>query len=173
MKYIILLSLISLGNWTLSRAAEIGLGRPLEDLETSVVWPDGRNLPEGSGTVAVGAALYRNRCIACHGSDGRGGIGGELAGGNPDLTADQPDQTIGTYWPHATTLFDFVRRAMPLDAPWSLTTDETYAVVAYLLHINDLWPEDAVLDRAALRQVDMPNKSGFDPIDVDATAQHR
>lgn len=142
--------------------------------DESVIWPDGRNLPPGRGRVADGAALFAERCIACHGRAGRGGPGGELAGGDPDLTRAQPDQTIGTYWPYATTLFDFIRRAMPLDAPWSLADDEVYALVAYLLSLNGLLPADATLDRAGLLAVQMPNREGFDAIDVMLpAARHR
>lgn len=126
-----------------------------------IVWPDGRGLPAGRGSVTTGRVLYEQRCIACHGREGRGGIGGELAGGNPDLSAEQPDQNIGTYWPYATTLFDFVRRAMPLDAPWSLSNEEVYAVVAYLLHLNGLLPADAELDAGRLAALRMPNRDGF------------
>lgn len=132
---------------------------------SSVIWPDGRNLPPGRGSAGDGAVIYAERCISCHGVRGRGGSGGELAGGNPDLTAAQPDQTVGTYWPYATTLFDFVRRAMPLDAPWSLGDEEVYAVVAYVLSINGILPADAVLDAATLAAVRMPNRGGFEPIE--------
>ncbi|MGR8919658.1 MAG: c-type cytochrome [Gammaproteobacteria bacterium] len=138
---------------------------------SSIVWPDGQGLPAGSGTVAAGRALYAERCIQCHGRDGRGGPGGELAGGDPDLTAAQPDQNIGTYWPHATTLFDFVRRAMPLDAPWSLGDAQTYALVAYLLHLNGLLEADARLDADGLRAVRMPNRDGFVGVDADYRPQ--
>ncbi len=146
------------------------LGRPLADAEAalvgaSIVWPDGRGLPPGRGSVGDGRALYRQRCLACHGERGRGGLGGELAGGRPHLTAEPPDQNIGTYWPHATTVFDFVRRAMPLDAPWSLSDSEVYAVVAYLLHLNGLLEPDASLDATALAGLRMPNADGFDAVE--------
>jgi len=136
------------------------------DSRSNVIFPAGEGLPPGQGTVAQGAALYALHCVACHGREGRGGSGGELAGGNPDLTARQPDKTIGTYWPYATTLFDFVRRAMPLTAPWSLTDEETYALVAYLLNLNGIVGPEFVADAAAVRAVKMPNRNGFVPIDV-------
>jgi mono/diheme cytochrome c family protein len=146
------------------------LGQPASTDEiaqhSNLVYPDGRGLPAGAGSVAIGEALYGQRCVACHGVGGRGGPGGELAGGNPDLTASQPDRTIGTYWPYATTLFDFVRRSMPLDAPWSLSDHDVYAVVAYLLHLNGLLPADATLDAARLQAIHMPNRHGFTPIDA-------
>ena len=131
----------------------------------ALVYPDGRGLPPGSGTVAEGRVVFERRCVTCHGASGRGGPGGELAGGNPDLTAPQPDRTIGTYWPDATTLFDFIRRAMPLDAPRSLTDDEVYALAAYLLDLNGI-PVDGHLDAAALAAVKMPNRQGFRWIDA-------
>jgi S-disulfanyl-L-cysteine oxidoreductase SoxD len=131
----------------------------------TLVFPDGRGLPPGSGTVAAGRALFARQCAVCHGDEGRGGGGGELAGGNPDLTAQQPDKTIGSYWPHATTLFDFIRRSMPLNAPWSLRDDEVYALVAYLLDLNGVAVGER-LDAAALAAVEMPNRDGFRWIDV-------
>lgn len=138
--------------------------------ESSIVFADGRGLPPGRGAVADGAGIYATRCVACHGADGRGGPGGELAGGRPDLQAEQPDQTIGTYWPYATTLFDFIRRAMPMDAPWSLNDDEVYAVTAYLLHLNGILPATASLDAAMLATTRMPNAGGFDAIEAPAAS---
>lgn len=132
----------------------------------NLVFPDGRGLPPGSGTVAEGATLYAAQCSVCHGPEGRGGSGSELAGGNPDLTAAQPDQTIGSYWPYATTLFDFIRRAMPMTAPWSLSNNEVYAVVAYLLSLNGIVAPGARLDAATLGAIEMPNRAGFIRIDA-------
>ena len=153
-----------------TQAAPPDLGRALNDREQlslqSILWPDGANLPAGDGSVADGEVLYRNKCIACHGPQGRGGAGGELAGAQAELTAEQPDQTIGTYWPYATTLFDFVRRAMPLNQPWSLSDSEVYAVVAYLLHLNGLLRPDDTLDATRLRALQMPNANGFDGIEA-------
>ncbi|MEQ8231591.1 MAG: c-type cytochrome [Gammaproteobacteria bacterium] len=150
------------------------LGQPLAggraQSALSVVFPDGRGLPPGSGSVEAGRGLYAARCATCHGVAGRGGPGGELAGGRSDLTAEQPDQTIGTYWPYATTLFDFIRRAMPMDAPWSLADDEVYALTAYLLHINGVVEADATLDAAALAAVRMPNREGFVGIEAHPSA---
>ncbi len=151
-------------------AEDFRFGRVLADHEQgaleTVIWPDGRNLPPGAGSVAEGKALFAARCIACHGPDGRGGAGGELAGGNPDLTATQPDQTVGTYWPYASTLFDFIRRSMPLDAPWSLADNEVYALTAYILSLNGILGPDNVLDAASLRVVEMPNRNGFEGVEA-------
>lgn len=132
----------------------------------NLVFADGRGLPAGSGDIAQGARLFEAKCAACHGPSGRGGPGGELTGGNPDLTAEQPDRTIGTYWPYATTLFDFIRRAMPLDAPWSLTNDEVYALVAWLLDANGIAVPQGRLDAASLATIRMPNRDGFRGVDA-------
>ena len=110
--------------------------------------------------------LYAQHCVACHGPGGRGGPGGELAGGTQALTSNTPDQTIGTYWPYATTLFDFIRRAMPLDAPGSLEPDEVYALCAYLLAENGIIAPETELDAATLAAIVMPNRDGFDWVDV-------
>jgi S-disulfanyl-L-cysteine oxidoreductase SoxD len=154
-------------------AADVGppaLGEPAtpHDIEThdGMVFPDGEGLPPGRGSVAAGADLYRRHCVACHGERGRGGLGGELAGGRRPLTSATPDQNIGTYWPYATTLFDFIRRAMPMTAPGSLGPDEVYALTAYLLHENGIVAGDAVLDAAALTAIEMPNRDGFIWIDA-------
>lgn len=146
------------------------LGRSIDSAERArlsiTIFSDGRGLPQGTGNAIAGRPIYIARCVVCHGTEGRGGPGGELAGGNPDLTLSSPDQTIGTYWPYATSLFDFVRRAMPLDAPWSLRDDEVYAVVAYLLHLNGIIAEDYELNAATLGAIKMPNHGGFVGIDA-------
>ena len=134
----------------------------------TMVFTDGSGLPSGSGGVETGAALYRRHCSACHGEEGRGGPGGELAGGVEPLTSATPDQTIGTYWPYATTLFDFIRRAMPMTAPGTLNDDEVYALTAYLLHLNGIVGGNAVMDAASLAAVRMPNRGGFIGIDAQA-----
>ncbi len=154
------------------------LGKALSSDEVqaadSFIFPDGRGLPTGHGSVAAGEAIYHAQCLACHGAQGRGGLGGELAGGERDLSRHPPDKTIGTYWPYATTLFDFVRRAMPLTAPGSLSDDQVYALTAYLLHLNALLPREAALDPERLAALVMPNAHGFDWIDVtpDGSASH-
>ncbi|MBI2801018.1 MAG: cytochrome c [Gammaproteobacteria bacterium] len=130
------------------------------------IFADGAGLPRGTGTVTRGQALYNAQCVSCHGSRGRGGNGGELAGGNPDLTAAQPDKNIGTYWPYAPPLFDFIRRSMPPRAPWSLSNADVYSLVAYLLNLNGLLAADGKLDAASLAAVKMPNRNGFVGIDA-------
>lgn len=125
------------------------------------IYPDGRGLPAGKGSVQEGEALYALHCVACHGERGIGGSAEELAGGMQGLTGEYPDKTVGTYWPYATTLFDFIQRAMPLYAPGSLSADETYALVAYVLYVNDLIKVDQVLSNETLPAVEMPNQDGF------------
>ena len=127
------------------------------------VRPDGRGLPNGRGTVVRGREVYAENCAACHGEHGNDGIKDPLVGGLGSLTTAHPVKTIGSYWPYATTLFDYIRRAMPYQAPGSLDTDDTYAVVAYLLNLNDILPADAMLDRSSLPQVRMPNRDGLIP----------
>jgi mono/diheme cytochrome c family protein len=149
-----------------------GLGVELSPAQVATldrtVFPDGAGLPVGSGSVAEGEALFDQRCAACHGPGGRGAVAPELAGGQMALDSEWPDKTIGTYWPYAPTLFDFIRRAMPLNAPGSLSDDQAYALTAYLLHRNDIVPADTRLDAASLPQVRMPNREGFRWVDVPA-----
>lgn len=142
-----------------------GLGQVIDVDELSEweigVMPDGRGLPEGSGSVEQGEIIYKQKCLACHGEGGLGDSGMQLAGAIHELTDEWPEQTIGTYWPYATTLFDFIRRSMPMTQPGSLSNEEVYAVVAYLLYLNNLVDEDAVMDAEAVRTFEMPNRNGF------------
>jgi len=139
-----------------------GLGpEELADLPQTI-HPDGRGLPPGSGSAARGAELYAGLCVQCHGPEGQGGSAPDLAGGRSPLDSEYPDQNIGNWWPHATTLFDFIRRAMPMFAPGSLSDADCYALTAYLLERNGLWPPGSPLDAAGLASVRMPNRDGFD-----------
>ena len=124
--------------------------------------PDGTGLPAGSGTVADGAQVFATKCIACHGPEGAGSVNDRLVGGQGSLTSATPVKTIGSYWPYATTLFDYVRRAMPYPTPHSLSDPEVYALVAYLLNLNGVIPKDAVMNKTTLPQVQMPNRAGFE-----------
>jgi mono/diheme cytochrome c family protein len=148
-----------------ARAHEFG--RPATPDEIKLwdidVRPDGKGLPEGSGTVVHGKEVYQVNCEGCHGPNGQGGIKDRLVGGQGTLGSDKPIKTVGSYWPYATTLFDYIRRAMPYPAPGSLGVDDTYAVVAYILNLNGVLPDDAKLDRESLPQVRMPNRDGFIP----------
>ena len=125
------------------------------------VAPDGRGLPAGRGSVAQGAGVYAKKCESCHGAQGTGKPADALVGGIGTLATEAPVRTVGSYWPYATTLFDYVRRAMPTTAPMSLSNDEVYAVTAYVLNLNGIVPADAVLDARTLAQVRMPNRDGF------------
>ena len=125
---------------------------------------DGAGLPAGRGSVQQGQTIYQARCLACHGANGEKGTAPRLAGGHGTLASKAPVLTVGSYWPYAPILFDYIRRAMPLDAPQSLTSEEVYAVTAYTLHLNGIVASDAVLDAAALATIRMPNRDGFKPV---------
>ena len=127
------------------------------------VRPDGKGLPEGSGTVAHGKSVYEDNCAACHGTNGQDGIKDRLVGGQGTLASDKPMKTVGSFWPYATTLFDYIHRAMPYQAPESLSVDDTYAVVAYILNLNGVLPADGKLDKETLPKIKMPNRDGFIP----------
>jgi len=127
------------------------------------IGPDGSGLPAGSGTPRQGEAVFAAKCAACHGENGGGKPNDRLVGGQGTLAGDAPVKTIGSYWPYATTIFDYVRRAMPLNESKSLTDDEVYAVVAYLLQQNRIIEEGDVMDARTLPQVRMPNRDGFIP----------
>ena len=123
--------------------------------------PDGSGLPAGTGTARAGAGIYAAKCQACHGQDGAGKPNDRLVGGEGTLTSARPVKTIGSYWPYATTLFDYIRRAMPFTQPQSLSSDETYALTAYLLYINGIIGEDDEINARTLPQVVMPNRNNF------------
>jgi cytochrome c len=146
-------------------ATDYGIGHPV-DAGTVAAWnidvsPDGRGLPPGSGDVATGRQVFESKCAACHGVKGEGGLGDRLVGGLGSLTSAHPVKTVGSYWPYATTLFDYIRRAMPYNAPQSLQPDEVYAVSAFLLNANGIVPDGTRLDAATLPKVKMPNRDGF------------
>lgn len=149
-----------------AEAQSFGLGRPATPDEVAAwdidVRPDGLGLPEGSGSVADGEALYEAACAACHGYFGEGeGRWPKLAGGQGTLTHEDPEKTIGSYWPYVSTVFDYVNRAMPYGNARSLSADEVYAITAYLLFLNDLVDDDFVLSRENLTDVRLPNEDGF------------
>lgn len=125
------------------------------------VFPNGTGLPAGSGSANDGIQVYVEKCQSCHGIKGIGSSADELAGTRHKLTDPTPDKAIGNYWPYATTLFDFIRRSMPLNAPGSLTDHQVYSVTAYLLSLNEIVGTDTVLNSETLPKIRMPNRDGF------------
>jgi S-disulfanyl-L-cysteine oxidoreductase SoxD len=141
-------------------------GQPIAPADIALwdisIGPDGAGLPPGRGSVAQGAAVYAAQCQACHGEKGAGKPNDALVGGIGSLAPDKtPLKTVGSYWPYATTLFDYVRRAMPFQESQSLTSDEVYAVSAYILNLNGIIGANEVLDAQSLPKVTMPNRDGF------------
>jgi S-disulfanyl-L-cysteine oxidoreductase SoxD len=126
------------------------------------IGPDGIGLPAGTGTPRQGEAVYVAKCVACHGEKGAGKPNDQLVGGQGTLSGDKPAvKTVGSFWPYATTTFDYVRRAMPYNESKSLTNDEVYAVVAYILNLNGIISYNDTLDAQTLPKVKMPNRDGF------------
>jgi cytochrome c len=146
-------------------AEPYGFGRPATPQEIAGwdidISPDGSGLPPGRGDVGQGEAIFAAKCASCHGAHGEGKPMDRLVGGIGTLRDKKPEKTVGSFWPYATTLFDFVRRAMPLNAPQSLTPDEVYAVSAYVLFLNGIVAQDATLDAGTLAKIKMPNRDGF------------
>ena len=144
----------------------LGIGKPVSKTEISG-WdidarPDVHGLPRGSGAVEKGEAIYMEQCVACHGEFGEGaGRFPILMGGYDTLTSSDPNKTVGSYWPYTTTLFDYIRRAMPYSNAPSLSTDGVYSVSAYVLFMNDILKEEATLNAKSLASVKMPNRNGF------------
>lgn len=144
-------------------SAEFSEPATAEDV-ARVYWsiqPDGANLPDGSGTPAAGKPLYDAHCASCHGVEGEGGLANKLVGGRGTLASEAPVKTLGSFWPYATTVFDYVRRTMPYLEPMSLSNDDYYAITAFLLNKNDIIAADAVIDKDTLPDVVMPNRDGF------------
>ena len=123
--------------------------------------PSGVGLPPGRGDVRQGGAIFADKCASCHGARGEGKPMDRLVGVADTLRDKKPEKTVGSFWPYATTLFDYVRRAMPLNAPQSLTPDQVYAVSAYVLFLNGIVPQDTALDQNSLAKISMPNRNGF------------
>jgi len=148
-----------------ANGAELNLGRDVTPEELAgwniTVFSDGTGYPAGKGTVRHGEDVYKASCAACHGAKLEGGLGPALAGGKGTLNTDKPLRTVGSYWPYASTLFDYIRRAMPFQAPQSLSNDDVYAVAGYILNVNGLLPADATVDAEVLKRVQMPNRDGF------------
>ncbi len=159
--------LVALAAPAVAQQGPLGLGAPATEAEIAGwdidVRPDGEGLPEGRGTVAQGEEVYIAQCAACHGDFGEGiDRWPVLSGGQGTLAEEDPVKTIGSYWPHLSTVYDYVYRAMPYGNAQSLSPDETYAVVAYLLYLNDIvTDEDFELNRETFKTVRLPNEGGF------------
>ncbi len=150
---------------SLAQSPTYGVGHPptAEDLKKIdiEVTPDGKGLRPGSSTAAAGKDVYTRRCETCHGPTGKEGPQEVLSGGQGSLTSERPQKTVGSYWPYATTLWDYINRAMPFDHPGTMTTDEIYGATAYLLYLNGIVKEQDVLNQTTLPQIKMPNRDGF------------
>jgi mono/diheme cytochrome c family protein len=160
------LGLLFLLQATATFGAGPNLGQPIGEADLASwdisILPDGTGLPPGSGTPAQGASVYAQKCAQCHGEKGKGGINAAVVGGAPVKDMDSV-KTIANFWPYATTVFDFIRRAMPYQQTRSLTDDEVYAVTAYLLAANKLIGENEAMNAQTLPKVRMPNRDGFIP----------
>lgn len=157
--------LVVIGATTAQGQSQYGFGQPATEAEIAAwsidVDPTGKSLPSGQGSVAHGREIFAAQCASCHGEKGEGGIGDKLVGGFGTLASAKPVKTVGSFWPYATTLFDYIRRAMPMNAPQSLSNEEVYSVSAYILQMNGLLPDKATLDAASLKSIKMPNRDGF------------
>lgn len=146
---------------------DVKLGRTISEADIAswnidIRTPDGKGLPAGRGSVAEGKAVYDAKCTVCHGPEAKGGpVYGAMVGGIGSFTTNARVLTPGSMYPYAPILFDYIRRAMPMDKPQSLTPNEVYAVSAYILNLNGLVAADAVMDQNTLAQVKMPNRDGF------------
>ncbi len=163
LKNLIAVCLIASGLSAVAHAQS--LGTPISESQLVgfdlIAPPDGSGYPDGGGTAIQGKAIFERRCAACHGMNGEGTSAQTLLVGGDMQSEGRPVRTVGSYWPHASTLFDYVQRAMPADAPKSLSSSEVYQVVAYVLHLNGIIDDSLVLNRDTLKQVRMPNRDGF------------
>jgi S-disulfanyl-L-cysteine oxidoreductase SoxD len=156
--------LLDSGN-ALAQSRTFGVGRtPTAEEQRAlgiIVAPDGTGLPAGTGTAKAGKDTFVRRCASCHGLTGDGEIGPSLVGGRGTLATAKPKKTVGSYWPYATTLWDYVNRAMPFNQPGTLSHDEVYAVTAYVLYLNEIVTETQIINARTLPQIRMPNRDGF------------
>jgi cytochrome c len=148
-----------------AQSPEYGVGQPataeqIRKLGASIA-PDGSGLPDASGTAAAGRRVYAATCSNCHGDKGEGGIGPPLVGGQGTLATAKPLKTVGSYWPYATTVWDYINRAMPFNQPGLLKPPEVYAVVAYILSLNGIIGDKQIIDAKSLPKIKMPNRDGF------------
>ena len=144
-----------------------GLGKTIDEVKIAAwnidVAPSGAGLPPGKATARQGESIYKDKCASCHGNQGQGGVANRLVGGGA-LNTDKPIKTVGSYWPYATTVFDYTKRAMPHPLPQSLTNDEVYATTAYILYMNKIIGIDDEMNAKTLPLVKMPNWDGFIPV---------
>lgn len=143
------------------------VGKTIEEKQITAwdidVAPSGTGLPVGSSTARQGASIYQDKCASCHGNQGQGGVANRLVGGGA-LNTGKPIKTVGSYWPYATTLFDYTKRAMPHSLPQSLTNNEIYGTTAYILYMNKIVNIDDEMNAKTLAMVRMPNRDGFIPV---------
>jgi mono/diheme cytochrome c family protein len=166
-----LLFVLCITSWASLHAQtkSVGLGRPANademKLRDITVLPTGAGLPDGNGTAAQGEVVFREKCAVCHGPNGEGNPpqGTQLVGGIGSLATESPVRTVGSYWPYATSVWDYIHRAMPLTQPGSLSADNTYAVTAFLLNRNKIIEADQIMNKVTLPKVNMPNRDGFVP----------
>ena len=152
---------------TVQVSGKVGLGTAVNENQIRKwdidVGPSGTGLPPGSGTVLIGEVVYQQQCANCHGDKGQGGLANRLVGGG-GFNTQNPVKTVGSFWPYATTIFDYNKRAMPHHSPQSLSDDQVYAVTAYILFMNKIIDKDAVMNAKTLPLVRMPNRDGFVPV---------
>ncbi len=166
--FCIFCAVVAVTSATLAQSQQYKLGRPatpeeIRRLDISVA-PDGSGLPKGRGRVAQGQRVYKSLCANCHGDRGQGMLQyPPLAGGQGTLKSKDPLRTVGSFWPYATTVWDYIHRKMPYARPGTLTSDQTYAVTAFVLYLNGILDKDAALDETTLPDVKMPNRNGFVP----------
>jgi mono/diheme cytochrome c family protein len=162
---LIVVMVCSTASWAQAPYKNIGRAATPEEIKTAdiSIGISGKELPPGSGIAADGAKIYAAKCAVCHGADGHGGIGSPLVGGKGTLASQHPVRTIGSYWPFATTVYDYINRAMPKGNGGSLSPNEVYALTAFLLYKNDIIKETDVVDAKSLPKVQMPNRNGFIP----------
>jgi len=163
----ILVFAAALGAVAVAQSAHYKVGRPPTPDEVKAwdiaIGPEGKELPSGRGAVDRGKVVYADQCSRCHGATGVEGPEAPLVGGQGTLKSKRPIKTVGSYWPYATTLFDYINRAMPFDRPTIMSADDVYAVTAYLLNVNGIIKPDEVMDAHTLPAVRMPNRDGFVP----------
>ena len=181
---LIYIGLVTFPNLQAQERSYDGLGRTPTQSEIQAwdisIGPDGEELPAGSGTAGGGATIYAQRCAACHGQNLEGGLAPALIGGQETIGTLEPEKSVGAYWPFATTIWDFIYRAMPpnnyntpVDPSQRLTPEDVYALTAFILFKNNIIPENQVMNKQTLPAVEMPNRNGFVPANLDDVLDYR